>query len=191
MAKEWKVIKELLEAGPTSVKELMEKAGLKNRRELNKQLRLLEEFFDMYIFEEKDKTITLLTGEEAEARKEMETKIALARKEHADQIKALDKLLKSKPQAKGERLFHKASTKLDALIAANQKFDADLENDLLNLKAQKASIEFKIAEYESEMFVSTVLAVMPDLTSDLVADHLAMNTLDSTIKAKLEEITNG
>lgn len=183
-----KHIIKLIEEGGATEATLIRKVGLKNKRALTMQFKILKEYLEMFPIKQSDGTFKLLTEEEVNIMEKQQAAKSALKKEMSDRLKGLKKLIKSNPQKKGALLTKRVSARIETLVDANTRLDKDFENEWLNLKAQKASIEFKLADYELQLFFSKVKEVMPELDNNHITDFISLGTLDKEISKALTEV---
>lgn len=143
-----KHIVQLIQSGGATESTLISNVGLKNRKALFAQFKVLRDYFDLYPVEQQDGTYVLL-DEDAYAKQEqvMDSIKAAAlakRKEEAE----LKKIIEKDPQRMLDAAIRKRENKLDKLDAAVLKSSKLPNNQLTALRYEKADIEFRIADYE-------------------------------------------
>lgn len=143
-----KMIIKCIQSGGATKESIIKEAGLKDERALAAQFKVLREYFDLYPIEQEDNTFIIL-DEDAYLRHEQTVQArkdaALAKRKEKIELK---KLIEQDPQKKLDTAIRRRELTLDRLDSATLRLAKAPKDQLLELKRDRAAIDFRIAELE-------------------------------------------
>lgn len=186
--KPFKQVIACIQKGNATTESIIEEVGLKGEKGLVAQFKILKEYFDLYPFLQEDGTYALLNEVEYNKRKSEIEKIEDQMKEKEEKRRLLTRLLKGNPQQKFDKFVIRHKSCFDRWIAANTRREKKPDDELIQMKAQKAHLEYKIVEYELKQFQDEIMAALDLDTINELEKEAYNGGINVALEVKLENL---